>query len=266
MISKAVLRLEPLPQATATLIIPYDSLHDAIATVPKIIAQGTRPVALEFLQQDVIEIAEQVRGMRSVFSNGQAYLMVEFNSSDMAEIYRWAEQVDELCRGAGAKEARLAYNEETQHQAWDFRGRLYEAIKQYTIEILDLVVPRAEIAHHEDAIQAIARKYNVWVPNYGHAGDGNVHSHLTNVRHENGRLIPIEQDELDRVTLQVRDEIHHDALQRGGLVSGEHGIGLTKMKYLPICWGANEIQLMKQTKKMYDPNNILNPGKLVDLS
>ena len=265
-ITKAVVKLEPIPQATATLIVPYENLHDAIATVPKIITRGTRPVALEFVQQDVIEMAERIRGMKSVFSGGQAYLMVEFNSSDMAEVYGWAQQVDELCRNNGSKEARLAYNHETQQQAWDFRGRLYEAIKPYTIEILDIVVPRAEIANHEDAVQAIGRKYNVWIPNYGHAGDGNVHSHLMKVRHENGRLIPLEQDELERIIPIVRDEIHQDAIKRGGLVSGEHGIGVIKMKYLPLCWGSNEIELMKKTKKMYDPNNILNPGKIFDIS
>ena len=133
------------------------------------------------------------------------------------------------------------------------------------IEILDIVVPPAEIARHVDAVQKISEKYDVWIPSYGHAGDGNVHSHLMKVRFKDGGMEEIEEQEWRAKLVRIRDEIHEDAKSRGGLVSGEHGIGLMKKKYLPMFCDPLRIQLMRGIKKEFDPKGILNPGKVFDM-
>jgi len=264
-VTRVTVRLDPIPQAATTLLVPYPSLHDAISTVPAIIAKGTRPVALEFLEQDVVTVAEKKREIKSHFTGGEAYLMVELNASDEAELESRALAIADICAEFNSGEPLLADTKERQAEIWDFRGKLYEALKDHCIEILDVVVPPAEIANHVEAVHKIAEKYNVWLPNYGHAGDGNVHSNLMKARVRGGELEPIEEEEWRRNYEQIRDEIHADAKQRGGLVSGEHGIGLTKKKYLSLFCDPVRIEIMKKTKKVLDPNNILNPGKIFDL-
>jgi len=263
-ITKEIVRLDPLPTATSTLIVPYESLHDAIGTVPEILRRGIRPTALEFVQQDVIAVAEKKREKKSHFSGGQAYLMVEIDASTEDELERMAEVIAGICEENGCVDVFLAEKQD-QQEVWDFRGKLYEAIKEYTLEILDIVVPPAEIANHVEAVQRISGKYGVWLPTYGHAGDGNVHTHMMRVRLKGDEVEWLEDKEWRGIYSKVRDEIHSDALSREGLVSGEHGIGLVKKKYLPIFFDQARIELMKKIKVEFDPNNILNPGKIFDL-
>lgn len=261
-VTKQIMRLDPLPVVTNTLIVPYGNLHDAIATVPDVLKRGFRPTALEFVQQDVVTVAEKKRERKSKFSGGQAYLMIEIDAGSEEELERTAEGIADVCEEHNCVDVFLASGKE-QEEVWDFRGKLYEAIKEYTIEILDIVVPPAEIANHVDAVQRISEEYGVWIPTYGHAGDGNVHSHIMKVRFKDGDLEQME--EWKRVYASVRDALHEDALRRGGLVSGEHGIGLVKKKYLPMFSDRTRIELMKRIKKEFDPKNILNPGKIFDL-
>ena len=263
-VTKQVMRLDPLPVVTNTLIVPYESLHDAIGTVPDILKKGFRPTALEFVQQDVITVAERKREKKSRFSGGQAYLMIEIDATTEEELERIAEGIAGVCEEHNCVDVFLAAGRE-QEEVWDFRGKLYEAIKEYTLEILDIVVPPAEIANHVDAVQRISEQYGVWIPTYGHAGDGNVHSHVMKVRFKDGDLEWMEEEEWRRVYTPVRDALHEDALKRGGLVSGEHGIGLVKKKYLPMFSDKIRIELMKKVKREFDPRNILNPGKIFDL-
>ena len=263
-VTKETVRLDPLPMATSTLIVPYESLHDAIKTVPAILRGGIRPTALEFVQQDVVTVAEKKRDMKSHFYGGQAYLMIEIDAATEDESDQAAEVLAGICEEHGCVDVLLATKQQ-QEEVWDFRGKLYEAIKEYVIEILDIVVPPWEIARHVDAVQSISEKYGVWIPTYGHAGDGNVHSHLMRVQFEEGELEEIEEEAWRASYSQIRDEIHEDAKARGGLVSGEHGIGLTKKKYLPLFCDPLRIGLMKGIKREFDPSNILNPGKIFDM-
>ena len=264
-LTRIMVRLDPIPRATTSLIVPYKDLHSAIGTVPAIISGATRPVALEFIEQDVVTVAEKKREVKSHFAGGEAYLLIEINASAEEELEALAAAVAEVCEGHGCGEILLADTKRRQEEIWDFRGKLYEAIKGETIEILDVAVPPAEIANHVDAIHKISKKHDVWIPNYGHAGDGNVHSHLMKVSFRDGELYPIEEKEWKAKYEEIRDEIHQDAKARGGLVSAEHGIGLTKKKYLSWFCDPTRIAMMKQVRRLFDPNNILNPGKIFDV-
>ncbi len=263
-ITRQIMRLDPLPISTSTLIVPYENLHDAISTVPEILRRGIRPTALEFVQQDVIGVAERKREKKSHFSGGQSYLMIEIDAATEDEIERMAETIAGVCEENSCVDIFLAEKQD-QEEVWDFRGKLYEAIKEYTLEILDIVVPPAEIANHVEAVQKISEKYGVWLPTYGHAGDGNVHTHMMKVRLSGDDVERLDEEEWKSIYPKVRDEIHSDALSREGLVSGEHGIGLIKKKYLPLFFDKTRIELMKKIKTEFDPSNVLNPGKIFDL-
>lgn len=263
-ITQQIMRLDPLPVVTTTLLVPYENLHDAIETVPAILRRGIRPTALEFVQQDVITVAEKKRDMKSHFYGGQAYLMVEVDAATEEELDRLSEGIAEVCEEHHCVDILVA-TKQMQDEVWDFRGKLYDAIKEHVIEILDIVVPPGEIARHVDVVQGISAKYRVWLPTYGHAGDGNVHTHLMKVRFEQGELEEMDEEEWRRIYPQIRDEIHEDAKARKGMVSGEHGIGLVKKKYLPLFCDPVRIALMKSIKRELDPKAILNPGKIFDL-
>ena len=263
-ITKQVMRLDPLPGITNTLIVPYENLQNAIETVPAILGGGIKPTALEFVQQDVITVAEKRQETKSHFYGGQAYLMIEIDSSTEEESDQAAEAMAGICEEHDCVDILLA-SKQQEEEVWAFRGALYESIKEHVIEILDIVVPPAEIARHVDAVQKISEKYDVWIPSYGHAGDGNVHSHLMKVRFKDGGMEEIEEQEWRAKLVRIRDEIHEDAKSRGGLVSGEHGIGLMKKKYLPMFCDPLRIQLMRGIKKEFDPKGILNPGKVFDM-
>jgi len=263
-ITKQMMRLDPLPGITNTLIVPYQNLHDAIETVPAVLGGGIKPTALEFVQQDVITVAEKRQEAKSHFYGGQAYLMIEIDASTEEESDQAAEAIAGICEEHNCVDILLATKQQ-EEEVWAFRGALYEAIKEHVIEILDIVVPPSEIARHVDAVQNISEKYGVWIPSYGHAGDGNVHSHLMKVRFKDGELEQIEEQEWRAKHVQIRDEIHEDARTRGGLVSGEHGIGLMKKKYLPLFCDPLRIALMRGIKKEFDPKYILNPGKIFDM-
>lgn len=262
-ITRATMRLDPLPGATSTLIVPYGDLHDAIATVPALISTGAKPTALEFVEQDVVTVAERKREMKSDFTGGQAYLMIEVDAASEDVLEQSLEAIAGVCEAHHCVDVLLA-DGPRQEAVWDFRGKLYEMIKEHTVEILDIVVPPPEIANHVDQIHRISEKHGVWLPTYGHAGDGNVHCHLMKVRFEPGALVEMEEAVWRGVYPRVRDEIHQDALSRGGLVSGEHGIGLAKKKYLPQFYDPAGMALMRKIKRQFDPDSILNPGKIFD--
>jgi glycolate oxidase len=158
----------------------------------------------------------------------------------------------------------IADTAKKQESVLDIRSKIYEAIKSETIEILDISIPRSDIAQHVKKVQEVSRKYNIWLPTFGHAGDGNVHTHIMKARYENGAVIPLPESEWRDKSEKVREELYEDCRARGGVISGEHGIGLVKKKYLSFSLEPKQVELMKGLKKVFDPNTILNPGKIFD--
>ena len=110
----------------------------------------------------------------------------------------------------------------------------------------------------------VAKKHDMWLPTFGHAADGNVHTHIMKARYEGGKVIPLPESAWrDRIDA-VRADLYRDARERGGVISGEHGIGLVKKPFLSLALEETQIELMRGIKKVFDPNGILNPGKIFD--
>ncbi|MCU0244767.1 MAG: FAD-binding oxidoreductase, partial [Acidobacteria bacterium] len=151
-----------------------------------------------------------------------------------------------------------------QEEVLAIRSQIYDAIKSGTVEILDIAVPRAEVAGHVRAVRDIAARYGLWLPTFGHAADGNVHTHIMKARYENGTMVPIPESEWRDKADPVRREIFEDCRRRGGVISGEHGIGLVKKPYLPLVFDNRQIEIMRGIKKVFDPRGIMNPGKIFD--
>ena len=191
--------------------------------------------------------------------------MIVVDGSSDEEIEQISLAISEVCLEHEAIDVFVADTQDKQQEILDIRSHIYEALRAKTIEILDVVVPRAEIANHVARVKELAEEYNMWLPTYGHAGDGNVHTHLMKAGIKDNKLDTEEIVQWQEKYPDIRKKIHLDAGERGGKVSGEHGIGIVKKEYLPLVTGPVQIELMKQIKKVFDPNNILNPGKVFDV-
>jgi len=264
-ITKATIQLMPSPQMSRSLIIPYDNLEQAIDTVPELMAKKIVPLAVEFIPKEVIQITEKFLRKRWPSTLGSTYLLIICDASTEEQMDRLSEQVAAICVENNALDVFVADSPGKQQQVLEIRSKIYEAIKAHTLEILDIAVPRAEIARHVKRVQEVSREYGIWLPTFGHAADGNVHTHIMKARYEDGKILPLpEEDWKDRLE-HVRRELYRDCKERGGVISGEHGIGIVKKPYLSYVLDEESINLMRGIKRTFDPNNILNPGKIFDL-
>jgi glycolate oxidase len=263
-ITRAVIQLMPSPQMTRSLIVPYDDLENAIETVPFMIRKKILPLAVEFVQKEVIRITEQFLKKRWPCSQGSTDLLLILDASSEEEMDRQSQEVAEICMEKGALDVYVADSQKKQEEVLDIRSQIYEAIKEHTLEVLDIVIPRAEIARHVKRVQEVSRQYQIWLPTFGHAADGNVHTHIMAARFEEGKIIPLPEEEWKVKHGKVREELYRDCKSRGGMISGEHGIGIVKKPYLSFVVDEGSIGLMKGIKRIFDPQNILNPGKIFD--
>jgi len=263
-ITKAVIQFRPKPALTRSLVIPFDSIAAAIETVPILLGGTTVPLALEFVPLDVIRITEEHLHRTWPCHAGTVHLFVILDAFSEEDMDRQSEAMAEAALERGAIDVFIADTAAKQDNVLAIRSKIYEAVKAQTIEILDIAVPRGEIAAHVERVQAIAAKFGVWLPTFGHAGDGNVHTHLMKARYEDGKMIPMAEAEWRASLDAVRNEIFADGLSRGGVVSGEHGIGLVKKELLAGSLPAAQLELMRGLKRVFDPSGILNPGKIFD--
>ena len=256
--TKATLRLVPKPKNTAIVFVPFNSARDAANTVSEIVARKVVPYALEYVPQHAIMTAERFLERSLPDHTHPAYLIIGVDGNSDSEIDRQLEIVGEVCIEMGGGDAYLADTAAQQQQLWEARKRLFEAYKAfYEIDEVDACVPRSRLPDYVEGAVKIAEKNGILISTIGHAGDGNVHS-----------IIAREQNE-DRETwlrkLEVTiDELVDLSLSLDGTISGEHGVGYAKKKYLVRKVGSTQVNLMKVIKRAFDPNNILNPGKVVD--
>jgi len=263
-ITRAVIQLMPSPQMTRSLIVPYDDLEKAIETVPFMVRKKILPLAVEFVPKEVIRITEKFLKKRWPCSQGSTDLLLILDASSEEEMDRLSEAVAEICMEKGALDVYVADSPKKQEEVLDIRSKIYEAIKSHTLEVLDIVIPRAEIARHVKRVQEVSQQYQIWLPTFGHAADGNVHTHIMAARFEQGEIIPLPEEDWKVKHERVREELYKDCKSRGGMISGEHGIGIVKKPYLSYVVDEGSIGLMKGIKRVFDPRNILNPGKIFD--
>ncbi|MEW6232357.1 MAG: FAD-linked oxidase C-terminal domain-containing protein, partial [Chloroflexota bacterium] len=252
-VTKIIVKLIPLPEAKMTLLAIYDHIDDAARTVSSIVARRIIPTTLEMLDRATMELVEAYKPV-GLPLDAEAVLLLEIDGSE-AEAKRQASLVEEACRSCKAREVRVARSKEESDQLWSARRSALAAVARgcVTMIIEDATVPRSAVPEFVRIIGELARKHRLRVPLLAHAGDGNMHPMvMTDFR---------DQEEMARVDA-FADELFRAALDLGGTLSGEHGIGTLKAKYLAWQFGPAGVAAMHAIKRALDPNNILNPGKI----
>jgi glycolate oxidase len=257
-VTKATLKLLPLPKKALSLLIPFETLERAIETVPKIIKSKSIPTAIEFMQKEAIIAAEEFLGKSFPDKSSDAYLLLTFDGNSTEEIEKAYENVANICLEAGALDVLISDTEERQESIWSARGCFLEAIKALTTEMdeVDVVVPRNKIGEFVTFTHELENKANIRIKSFGHAGDGNLHIYILKDS--------LSEEAWQAKLSEVMQIMYDKAKELKGQVSGEHGIGFAKKGYLKQSLPDQCINIMQGIKLAFDPKNILNPGKVCE--
>lgn len=260
-ITELTLKVIPAPKETISLIVPFENLKDCIGAVPKIFMAGLKPQALEFMEKEIVLSSERYLG-KNVFPKEVegvdigAYLLITFDGDRMDLLEELSEQAAEVVLEEGAVDVLVADTPVKKKDAWEARSTFLEAIEAETklLDECDVVVPVNQIPTYLSFVKSLEDKYDFAIKSFGHAGDGNLHIYAC--------ANDMEEEEFKRQVAEFMNIIYKKAAECGGQISGEHGIGSGKMEYLAAFAGETSMRLMKGIKEVFDPNMILNPGKI----
>ncbi|WNF36363.1 FAD-linked oxidase C-terminal domain-containing protein [Bacillaceae bacterium IKA-2] len=251
-VTEVILRLIPKPQAKKTMLATFSKFIDSGNAVTNVLAAGILPAAMEFMDNACIRAVEHYKPS-GLPVEADALVIFEIDGHPLA-IEEEIEKCRVICNKNGATSVKIAANDKERDEIWAARKMVSPAITQLgpTKISEDATVPRSKIPEMMECLYAIRDKYNLTLVVFGHAGDGNLHPNIITDKRD--------IEEMKRVELAV-SEIFESAIKLGGTLSGEHGIGILKAPYMELELG-HSLELMKSIKQAWDPNNILNPGKM----
>jgi glycolate oxidase len=252
-ITRIILRLLPLPEAKKTMLAVFASIDGAATAVSAIIGAKIVPTTLEFMDHATLNCVDR-RFNLGIPEEGRAVLIIEVDG-DKDLIEKQAELIHGLIEPLGLVSCRVARDAAESEELWKVRRLVSPSLREVnpTKYNEDIVVPRSKVPEIIRSIEDIRQRYDIPILNFGHAGDGNIHVNI---------MINREIPGMDEKAQEAIREIFRAALDLGGTMSGEHGIGLTKAPYITMELSPGQLAAMKAIKKALDPNNILNPGKM----
>ena len=258
-VTKIVLKLLPMPKYDLLMLVPFRSAENACAAVGAIFHAGYTPSGLEFMERDALDFAAKyIESNAVMIEDGvQAHLLIEVDGNNMDVLMQDMEGIAAIVQEFDCGEILFADDEQQKAELWKMRRRIGEAVKVHSIyKEEDTVVPRAELPALLTGVKEIGRKYGFHSVCYGHAGDGNLHVNIIR-----GNLTEAQWNGSLKDGIR---EIFELTKRLGGTISGEHGIGLVQKEYMNIIFDDTQMRLMREIKKIFDPNNILNAGKIFD--
>jgi glycolate oxidase len=256
-ITKIILKLIPLPEFTVDLLVPFKTVEEAIAFVPKIMIEAhTIPASLEFMDNASLRLAERFLNNELPYSDSAAHLIIGIEGNGREQVADEYEKIGQMCFKYGAQEVFVADNRNTREKIWKARKSIAEAISAFYPDFCmeDVVVPINKIPQLMSFVNELSQREHIETVNFGHAGDGNMHVTFLSAE---------KTDKIwnDKVEANLK-QLYKRVLELGGTLSGEHGIGIKRMPYLPMALSQSQISLIKRVKRAFDPNDILNPGKI----
>lgn len=260
--TKIYIKLLPLPKAKIDMMALFEDVQTAIDVVPRIMTEmRIIPTGIEFMDKLSLETCCEFLGeKKEKYKNAGAFLIIELDGNDPDVVRNECLNIGDLLLDHGALDAFLAEGPADQEKIWKVRRHVAEAFKAISpVQSLeDIVVPVSNIPKLIPELERISKKYGVLIPCYGHAGDGNLHATIIKKPEDT-------MEQWKKTLPQVLEDLYLTTRNLGGTISGEHGIGHKRKKYLPLVMSDAEIEAMKSIKKALDPNNILNPGKIFDI-
>ncbi len=252
-VTEITLKLLRKPETIKTMAVFFDSLQKAAKTVSRIMKEATVPRCVEYLDEACLDLVKDSLSF-DLPEGIKAMLILELDG-DINSVEKDAENIKKLCFFYDALDVLVAKDQTEAQKLWDARKALSPVLYKIATNKIneDIVVPIDKIPDMVKVIQEIQRTSGLKVVSFGHAGDGNIHCNIMYNK--------TDKNESERAEKAV-DELFNATLSLGGTITGEHGVGMTKLKYLPREIGATQIELMKGIKKVFDPQNILNPGKI----
>lgn len=257
-ITKIILKLIPLPKVTIDLLALFTTLDEAIAAIPGVMTHsGTLPTAIEFMSPFAVQTSAKYLNEELPLDKAGGLLLIEVDGSSEEELIPVYEAIGEGCEKGGAFQVYVAPNAATQERMWALRRNIAEALM--TISPVqtsqDVVVPISRIPDLMHALDEVGSQYDVLFPAYGHAGDGNVHIRII-------KKPEMSLERWDEIEQELLLALFNAVIRLGGTISGEHGIGMKKKKFISMALDENILALSRGIKNVFDPNNIMNPGKV----
>ncbi len=255
-VTKIVVRLIPLPKQNLIMLVPFKSAEKACEAVSAVFRAGYTPSAMEFMERDAIDFVMQFVDVKiPVKDDHAAHLLIEVDGNDLDVLFKECEQITEVMYQYECEEVMFADTAQQKADLWKLRRSAGEAVKSHSVyKEEDTVVPRAELPVLLNGVKAIGKKYGFRSVCYGHAGDGNLHVNII----KDG----MSDDAWNTEVPKGIREIFELCVKLKGTISGEHGIGYVQKNYMDIPFNNVQLDLQKGIKKLFDPNNILNPGKM----
>ena len=256
-VTEVVLKLLPKPEAKKTMMVQFETIHGAARGVAEIIRAKIIPTTLEFLDAATIDCVRDISPI-PLPEECRAILIIEVDG-DREVIERQAAKIMEVIQPLGVIANQIASTAEESEEIWQVRRNVSSSLRKVNPDKFneDIVVPRSKVPEMISALEELAEKYGVPIVNFGHAGDGNIHVNI---------MVDLAEDGMEETVHKVMDEIFRSALALEGSISGEHGIGTSKMNYLGMEIDSATVGYMQRIKTAFDPNNILNPGKIFQSS
>jgi len=249
-------RLTPLPRAVRTMLADFSSLRAAGEGVSAVIAAGIVPAALEMMDQSCICAVEDSVYAAGYPRDAAAILLVEIDGHHADAVVAETDAVADLLRRAGARTVRIAASDAERERLWQGRKKAFGAMGRLSRDLVvqDAVVPRSALPHVLETIGGIAQRYGLVVSNVFHAGDGNLHPNISFDATDPALKARVEA---------ASAEIMSTCIAAGGTITGEHGVGLDKLRYMPLIFDADSLGAMHAVRKVFDPHERVNPGKVV---
>jgi glycolate oxidase len=256
-VTKITLRLIPYPPYNSLMLASFGSVKEACACVSSILNTGVMPSALEFMDRKGVQLSLEKKGLAFEQGEEKAYLLIEVDAFNPEQLFPQCEKIFEVLEYHHALNVVLAEDEATKSKLWSIRRSIGEVVKQHSVyKEEDTVVTRSYLPDLYEGVMRLSDEYGFETICYGHAGDGNLHINIlkNNLNHE----------VWDKQLPEAIRKIFEMCKVMGGTISGEHGIGLVQKPYMDVMMETAHFELMRGIKNSFDPNHILNPGKIFD--
>jgi len=258
LVTKIIVKLVPLPECIVDLLVPFRTMEEAISFVPRILTEGRiTPASVECMNRNSLEIVSRYTGTALPFQEAGAHLIIQLEGNDPEYLADEYERLGQICLSSGAQEVFVADNRNARDRLWKARKSIAEAVMAFSTRYAkeDVVVPTSEVPELMREVDRIGRKYGLDGVNYGHVGDGNIHVNF---------LMEEDRPDWKEVIESARMELYDATVRLGGTLSGEHGIGMKRRKYMRTFLDGAHIDLIRNVKKAFDPLEIMNPGKIIE--